>query len=43
MQLLASVYRKLASSKLCFVSVFVFASEIDDLGGHQGNKAQALA
>jgi hypothetical protein len=28
---------------LCFVSVFVFASEINDLGGRWGNTVQALA
>jgi hypothetical protein len=43
MQFLALVYRNLASQKLCFVSVFVFASEIDDLSGRWGNTVQALA
>jgi hypothetical protein len=28
---------------LCFVSVFVFASKIDDLGGRWGDTAWALA
>jgi len=38
----ALVYHNLASKKLCFVSIFVLF-EIDDLGGHRGNTAQALA
>jgi hypothetical protein len=42
MQLLALVYRNLARKKLCFVSFFVFAAKIDELGGCQGNTAWAL-
>jgi hypothetical protein len=39
----ALVYRRLASKKLCFASVSLFAADIVNHGSHLGNTAQALA